>query len=117
MTLLVPDMIDPKLPGDFLFSAAYGDLLEGRAGSRFDLCFAEQLAFRHSSGVGDQHVGIRGPAKRSARRLAVERAELQPSHHLVYLYVLRSLGTCFTSDDLLDFDQVQVLEQIRLRNR
>jgi hypothetical protein len=28
MTLLVPGMIDPKLPRDFLFSAAYGDLLE-----------------------------------------------------------------------------------------
>jgi len=28
MTLLVPGMIDPKLPGEFLFSAAYGDLLE-----------------------------------------------------------------------------------------
>jgi hypothetical protein len=28
MTLLVPGMIDPKLPGDFLSSAAYGDLLE-----------------------------------------------------------------------------------------
>jgi hypothetical protein len=27
MTLLVPGMIDPKLPGAFLFSAAYGDLL------------------------------------------------------------------------------------------
>ena len=28
MTLLVPGMIDPKLSGEFLFSAAYGDLLE-----------------------------------------------------------------------------------------
>ncbi|MGA7809610.1 hypothetical protein [Bradyrhizobium sp.] len=28
MTLLVPGMIDPKLPPEFLFSAAYGDLLE-----------------------------------------------------------------------------------------
>jgi hypothetical protein len=28
MTLLVTDMIDPKLPRDFLSSAAYGDLLE-----------------------------------------------------------------------------------------
>ncbi len=28
MTLLVPGMIDPKLPGEFLSSAAYGDLLE-----------------------------------------------------------------------------------------
>lgn len=28
MTLLVAGMIDPKLPGDFLSSAAYGDLLE-----------------------------------------------------------------------------------------
>ena len=27
MTLLVTDMIDPKLPREFLFSAAYGDLL------------------------------------------------------------------------------------------
>jgi hypothetical protein len=27
MTLLVPGMIDPKLPGEFLSSAAYGDLL------------------------------------------------------------------------------------------
>ena len=28
MTLLVPGMIDPKLPADFTASAAYGDLLE-----------------------------------------------------------------------------------------
>jgi hypothetical protein len=28
MTLLVTDMIDPKLPREFLSSAAYGDLLE-----------------------------------------------------------------------------------------
>ncbi len=28
MTLLVSGMIDPKLPGEFLSSAAYGDLLE-----------------------------------------------------------------------------------------
>jgi hypothetical protein len=28
MTLLVPGMIDPRLPGEFLVSAAYGDLLE-----------------------------------------------------------------------------------------
>jgi hypothetical protein len=28
MTLLVPSMIDPKLPREFLSSAAYGDLLE-----------------------------------------------------------------------------------------
>jgi len=27
MTLLVPGMIDPRLPGEFLSSAAYGDLL------------------------------------------------------------------------------------------
>ncbi|MDR3461938.1 MAG: hypothetical protein P4L76_06465 [Beijerinckiaceae bacterium] len=28
MTLLVPGMIDPKLPAEFISSAAYGDLLE-----------------------------------------------------------------------------------------
>ena len=28
MTLLVPGMVDPKLPGEFLSGAAYGDLLE-----------------------------------------------------------------------------------------
>jgi hypothetical protein len=28
MTLLVPGMVDPKLPGEFLSAAAYGDLLE-----------------------------------------------------------------------------------------
>ncbi len=28
MTLLVPGMVDPKLPTAFLYSAAYGDLLE-----------------------------------------------------------------------------------------
>ncbi len=28
MTLLVPGMVDPKLPAEFLSSAAYGDLLE-----------------------------------------------------------------------------------------
>jgi len=27
MTLLVPGMVDPKLPAEFLSSAAYGDLL------------------------------------------------------------------------------------------
>ncbi len=113
MTLLVAGMVDPKLPREFRSSAAYGDLLEGGAGLRFHLCSAGQLAYCHSSGVGGQHVGIRGPAKRSTRRRAVERAELQPGHVLVYLYVLRSLGTCFTFADLLDFDQVRVLEEIR----
>jgi len=28
MTLLVPDMVDPKLPREFLSGAAYGDLIE-----------------------------------------------------------------------------------------
>jgi hypothetical protein len=60
-------------------------------------------------------VGILGRAKRITHRLAGEFAELQPRYHLVYLYVLRSLGTCFTFDDLLDFDQVQDLEEIGFR--
>ena len=59
-----------------------------------------------SSGVGGQHVGIRGPAKWSARRLALERPEFQPEYSLVYLYVLRSPGNHITFDDLLDFGQV-----------
>ena len=36
-------------------------------------------------------------------------------YRLVYLHVLRSRGHCFTFDDLLDFVQVQVLEEIRFR--
>ncbi len=106
MTLLVAGMVDPKLPREFRFQCCLRGSLRSGAGLRFHLCSAEQLAYCRSSGVGGQHVGIRGPAKRSTRRPAVERAELQPSHLLVCLYVLRSLGTCFTFDDLLDFDQV-----------
>ncbi|WP_018911986.1 hypothetical protein [Thiomonas sp. FB-6] len=40
MTLLVTGMIDPKLPGEFLSSAAYGDLLEAA------LALASILALR-----------------------------------------------------------------------
>ena len=40
MTLLVPGMIDPKLPGEFLSSGAYGDLLEAA------LAFAAIFALR-----------------------------------------------------------------------
>jgi hypothetical protein len=40
MTLLVSDMIDPKLPREFLSSAAYGDLLEAA------LAFASIFALR-----------------------------------------------------------------------
>src|SRR5271165_1762211 len=105
MTLLVTDMIDPKLPREFLSNAAYGDLLAA-ALALASIFALEQLACCRSSGVGGQHVGIRGPAKRIARRLALERSELQPRYRLVYLYVLRSLGSCFTCDDLLDFGRV-----------
>jgi len=40
MTLLVTDMVDPKLPREFLSGAAYGDLLEAA------LAFASILALR-----------------------------------------------------------------------
>ncbi len=40
MTLLVPGMVDPKLPTEFLSSAAYGDLLEAA------LAFASIFALR-----------------------------------------------------------------------
>ncbi len=40
MTLLVPGMVDPKLPPGFLASAAYGDLLEAA------LAFASIVALR-----------------------------------------------------------------------
>ena len=113
MTLFIPYMVDPKLPREFISNAAYGDLLEG-AGLHFDLCSAGQLARCRSSGVGGQYVGIYRPAKRITRRLAVECAELQSRHLLVYLYVLRAPGHCFPFDDLLDFDQAQVLGEIRV---
>ena len=64
------------------------------------------LACRRSDGVGGQHVGIRGPAKRITRRIAVERSEPPPGHLLVCLYVLCAVGNCFPFDDLLGFDQV-----------
>jgi hypothetical protein len=60
-------------------------------GSASPACVAEELACRRSSGVGGQHVGIRGPAKRITRRRAGERSELQPRYILVHLHVLRSL--------------------------
>jgi transposase len=68
------------------------------------LCAATGV--RRADGVGSQHLGIRGPAKRSARRLAVERAELQPGHLLVRLYYLRCPRNRLTCDDLWDFAQV-----------
>lgn len=40
MTLLVPGMVDPKLPTEFLSAAAYGDLLEAA------LAFASIVALR-----------------------------------------------------------------------
>jgi len=49
-----------------------------------------------------------------ARRPATAQINL-PSYYLgsilVYLYVLRSFGNCFTCDDLCDFAQVEVLEK------
>lgn len=45
MTLLVTDMIDPKLPREFLSSAAYGDLLEAA------LAFASIFALRKNWSV------------------------------------------------------------------
>lgn len=44
MALLVPGMIDPKLPEEFLLSAAYGDLLE--AGLAFVAIFALRSNWR-----------------------------------------------------------------------
>ena len=112
MTLLVTGMIDPTLPRDFVNSAAYGDLIAAA------LALASLFALRGNWGIATPLVwvfntwgfvdllnGVRG-------RLAVERPEFQPGYCLVYLYVLRSCGDCFTFDDLLDFGQVQALEEI-----
>ena len=64
MTLLVSGMVDPKLPRKFLSSTAYGDLLEAALALASIFALRVQLAVCRSSGVGGQHVGIRGPAKR-----------------------------------------------------
>ena len=75
MTLLVPGMIDPKLSGEFLFSAAYGDLLGAALALASIFALRSNWRFAVASRLGDQHVGICGPAKRSAQCLAAERAE------------------------------------------
>src|SRR5664279_4875157 len=73
--------------------------LRSDAGPPFHICSAEQLAFRHSFGVGGQHVGIRRPTKRIARRIAAERAAFQPEYPLVYLYLLRATRTRVAPDN------------------
>ena len=115
MILLVTGMVDPKLPREVLSSGAYGDLLEAA------LALASIFALRSNWRIAVPLVWVANTwgfldllnGLRSVLQLNF--AELQPRYHLVYLYVLRSLGTCFTFDDLLDFDQVQVLEEIRFR--
>ena len=106
MTLLVTGMIDPKLPREFLSSAAYGDLLA--AALALASIFALRSNWRvavplvwvaNTWGFVDLLNGLRG-----VLQLNVPSFNLGTC--LVYLYVLRSLGNCFTFDDLLDFDQV-----------
>ena len=67
MTLLVSGMVDPKLPSEFLFSAAYGDLLEAVLALasifalRADWRFAVPLVWvTNTWGVLDLLNGIRG---------------------------------------------------------
>ena len=67
MTLLVSDMVDPKLPREFLSSGAYGDLLE--AGLAFASIFALRSNWRvaiplvwvaNTRGFVDLLNGVRG---------------------------------------------------------
>ncbi|MGA9764455.1 MAG: hypothetical protein WCD20_21065 [Rhodomicrobium sp.] len=67
MTLLVTGMVDPKLPREFLSSAAYGDLLE--AALAFDSIFALRSNWRvavplvwvtNTWGFADLLNGVRG---------------------------------------------------------
>jgi len=67
MTLLVTGMIDPKLPGEFLSSAAYGDLLEAALALasifalRSNWRFAIPLAWAANTwGFADLLNGVRG---------------------------------------------------------
>ena len=106
MTLLVTGMVDPKLPGEFLSSAAYGDLLEAALAlaSIFALRSNWRIAIplvwvTNTWGFVDLLNGVRGV-------LQLNVPSFNLSHHLVYLYVLRARGYCFTFADLLDFDQV-----------
>ena len=106
MTLLVSGMVDPKLPSEFLFSAAYGDLLEAVLALasifalRADWQFAVPLVWvTNTWGVLDLLNGIRGV-------LQLECSELRPEYRLVYLYILRASGSHLTFTDLLDFDQI-----------
>ena len=107
MTLLVTGMVDPRLPRDFLSNAAYGDLIAAALALASIFALRTNWRVADSSGVGVQHVGIRG----SAKRMCVAVLQLNvPSFNLgtdlVYLYVLRSRGSRFTFDDLLDSGQV-----------
>ena len=67
MTLLVTGMVDPKLPGEFLSSAAYGDLLEAALALacifalRSDWRFAIPLVWvTNTWGFADLLNGLRG---------------------------------------------------------
>ena len=115
MTLLVTGMVDPKLPREFRSSAAYGDLLE--AALALASIFALRSNWRvavplvwvaNTWGFVDLLNGVRGVLQLNV-----------PSFNLGtfwYIYTFYApVGNRFTFDDLLDFDQVQVLEEIRFR--
>ena len=105
MTLLVRDMIDPKLPSDFLSSAAYGDLLTAvlALASIFALRSNWRVAVSlvwvaNTWGFVDLLNGLRGVLQSNV-----------PIYNLAtfwYIYVLCSVRHCFTFDDLWDFGQV-----------
>lgn len=105
MILLVTGMVDPKLPREVLSSGAYGDLLEAA------LALASIYALRSNWRIAVHLVWVANTWG-FLDALNVLRTVLRvnlPSFNLGttwYIYTLRSLGTCFTFDDLLDFDQV-----------
>ena len=106
MTLFVAGMVDPKLPREFRSNAAYGDLVE--AALAFASIFALRGNWRFAVplvwvattwGFVDLLNGVRGVVQLNV-----------PSFNLAtfwYVYTFYApLGTRFTFDDLLDFDQV-----------
>ena len=88
MAFLVTGMVDPKFAGEFLCSTVYGDLLEAALALASILALRRDfMAFCRSSGVAKANIKeCVGPVEPSARRLAVERAELRPQAALWYVY-------------------------------
>ena len=112
---MVTGMIDPKLPREFLSSAAYGDLLEAA------LALASIFALRSNWRVAVPLVWVANTwgfvdllnGLRSVLQLNVPSFNLATTWYIYTFYA--PVGNCFTFDDLLDFDQVQVLEEITFR--